>query len=58
MWQPGLTLEEMEKRIILAALRFYRGDKPTTATALGISLRTMYLKLAKYEGKNVGNDGD
>ncbi len=48
-WVPGVTLEEMEKQCILAALRFYRGNKTQTASVLGIAIRTLDNKLEKYD---------
>lgn len=48
-WVPGITLETMEKAAIIQALKFYRGNKPETARALGISDKTLYNKLEKYE---------
>jgi len=48
-WQPGMTLESIEKAAILQAFRFYRGNKTTTANALGIAIRTLDNKLEKYE---------
>lgn len=51
-WVPGITLEEMEKQCILAAFRFYRGNKTQTAGVLGIAIRTLENKLEKYEADN------
>lgn len=48
MWSPGMSLESLEKHVILKAFRFYRGNKTTTAQALGISVRTLDNKLDKY----------
>lgn len=48
-WTPGVSLASIEKQVILAAFRFYRGNKTTTSTALGISIRTLDNKLEKYE---------
>lgn len=48
-WVPGITLDEMEKACILAAFRFYRGNKTHTASALGISIRTLEHKMERYE---------
>lgn len=48
-WNPGMTIESMEKEAILQALRFYRGNKTATANALGIAIRTLDNKLAQYE---------
>jgi DNA-binding NtrC family response regulator len=41
MWQPGKTLEECEFEVLLAALRFYHGNRTRAADALKISIRTM-----------------
>lgn len=48
LWQPGVTLEELEKAAILKALRFHGGNKTVTANALGIAIRTLDSKLEKY----------
>ncbi len=49
MWSPGVTLEMIEKQVILIAFRFYRGNKTQTAQSLGIAIRTLEAKLEKYE---------
>ncbi|RMF82536.1 MAG: DNA-binding response regulator [Planctomycetota bacterium] len=48
---PGGTLEELEREQILATLRANGGNKPKTAEALGISLRTLYNKLHAYKAQ-------
>ena len=48
-WSPGVTLENVEKQVILAAFRHFRGNKTVTANALGIAIRTLDNKLEKYE---------
>lgn len=48
-WQPGMKLEDLEREAILAAMGFYHQNKTQTAQALGISIRTLDAKLAKYE---------
>lgn len=48
MWQPGMTLEDVEKRVIEQALRYYSGNKTQTAVGLGISVKTLYNKLHQY----------
>lgn len=48
-WQPGISLESMERQVILAAFRFYRGNKTATAQSLGIAIRTLDNKLEKYQ---------
>lgn len=48
-WYPGLTIEEMEREAIIAALRFYQGNRTKASDALGISVRTMTNKIGKYK---------
>lgn len=48
-WSPGVTLEDVERQVILKAYTFYKGNKTATATALGIAIRTLDNKLEKYE---------
>lgn len=48
-WSPGVTLEAIEKQVILNAFRFYRGNKTQCSISLGISIRTLENKLEKYE---------
>lgn len=50
IWQPGRTLDDIEKEVILKALGFYQGNKTHTARSLGIAIRTLDNKLAKYNG--------
>lgn len=45
-----VTIAELEKRAILAALRRTGGNRSAAASELGISRRTLYNKLAEYEG--------
>ncbi|MBT2118675.1 sigma-54 dependent transcriptional regulator [Dyella sp. LX-66] len=49
----GMSLEEMEKRALLGTLEYFNYDKARTADVLGISLKTIYNKLARY----ASNDG-
>jgi len=44
----GMSLEEMEKRALLGTLEYFKHDKTRTAEVLGISLKTIYNKLARY----------
>ena len=46
-----LTLEELERRAILRALRESNGDKLAAARMLGIGKTTLYRKLRQYEGQ-------
>ena len=47
-WQPGWTIDMIERMVIEKALRFYDGNKTKTAQALDIAIRTLDNKLAKY----------
>lgn len=49
VWTIGVSLDDMEKNVILTALRYFRGNKTLTANALGISIRTIDNKLSKYK---------
>jgi hypothetical protein len=49
IWSPGITLESIEKQVILIAFRFFRGNKTQTAQALGIAIRTLDAKLEQYQ---------
>jgi DNA-binding NtrC family response regulator len=45
----GTSLDEAEKRLILATLHECSGDKKKTADILGISLKTLYNRLNAYK---------
>ncbi len=42
-------MDRMEKEILSSTLKLSKGNKSKTAKELGISLRTLYYKLEKYE---------
>lgn len=48
-WQPGLTLDDVEKRAIQKAFSFFHKNKTQTANALGIAVRTLDSKIEKYD---------
>ena len=48
-WQPGMSLEYLEKMAIKTALKFHHFNKAATARSLGIAPRTLDAKLEKYE---------
>ena len=48
--QVGATLAEIERQTILSTLRFCRENKREAARILGISLKTLYTRLALYRG--------
>lgn len=47
-WLPGQTLDLIERKVILDALEYHKGNRTHTARALGISIRTLRNKLADY----------
>lgn len=51
LWTPSMTLEDVEKEVIKEAFAFHRQNKTQTSIALGISIRTLDSKLAKYGSK-------
>src|SRR5262249_11565396 len=54
----GSSLEEAERRLILATLAELNGDKRRAAEVLGIGLKTLYTRLNVYEaaGRGVGQE--
>lgn len=52
-WNPGATLNDIEKKIILDALGYHKGNRTHTAKALGISIRTLRNKLADYRKEGI-----
>jgi DNA-binding NtrC family response regulator len=44
-----MTIEEMERLAIEAALREVRGNRRKAAELLGIGERTLYRKISKYD---------
>jgi DNA-binding NtrC family response regulator len=45
----GMPIDEAERRLILATLAHFEGNKPLTADTLGISLKTLYNRLKQYQ---------
>lgn len=48
-FKVGVSIEEAERRLILATLEHYTGDKRKTADVLGVSLKTLYNRLNAYK---------
>ncbi len=44
-----MTIREIEMEVILQTMEKFRGDKPKTADALGIALKTLYNKLNQHQ---------
>lgn len=49
--EPGGTIKDFEKRLILNTLRNYDGNRTKAAKALGISVRTLQYKLKNWKDK-------
>jgi len=49
VFRPGMTIEEMERQAIQAALSEVHGNRRKAAELLGIGERTLYRKISKYE---------
>jgi DNA-binding NtrC family response regulator len=48
IYRPGMTMAEVEKAAIEAALREHRGNRRRAAEVLGIGERTLYRKIKTY----------
>lgn len=48
-WSPGMSLEEAERQVIIAALRYHGGNRTHTAQSLKVAVRTVTNKLVKYK---------
>jgi len=49
VFHPGMTMEDLEREAIRAALDAVGGNRRKAAETLGIGERTLYRKLARYE---------
>ena len=47
----GETMDEIERELIFKTLDFTNGNKVRAAQILGISLKTLYNRLVRYQGK-------
>jgi len=48
LYRPGMTMAEVEKAAIEAALSEHKGNRRLAADALGIGERTLYRKIKEY----------
>jgi len=49
LYRPGMTMAEVEKAAIEAALSEHKGNRRLAADALGIGERTLYRKIKEYD---------
>lgn len=54
--RPGMSLPDVEREHIIATLRRHGGNRSEAAKELGISVRTLYYRLATYQ--EAGHDID
>ncbi len=47
----GRTLDDVERELILATLRYYRGNRTHAANMLGISIRSMRNRIRRYRSE-------
>jgi DNA-binding NtrC family response regulator len=55
---PGMTMAQVERAVIEAALRETGGNRRRAAELLGIGERTLYRKLNEYQGITTAPDRD
>lgn len=55
-FQPGMTIREMEKELIIKTLEDNEGNRTRTSRVLGITRRTLQLKLKEYGIDQHGGD--
>ncbi len=48
----GMSLDEVERELILRTVDFTGGNKSRAAEVLGVSLKTLYNRLERYQGKD------
>jgi len=48
----GMSLDEVERELITRTIEFAGGNKSRAAEVLGISLKTLYNRLERYQGKD------
>lgn len=55
VWQPVMTLSDVERIVIEEAYKFYGRNKTATANALGIAIRTLDSRFEQYSNKKPEN---
>ncbi|HET9484693.1 MAG TPA: sigma-54 dependent transcriptional regulator [Xanthomonadales bacterium] len=49
-FEVGTTFEDVERRMLMMTLEHFGGDKVEAARALGVTVKTIYNRLARYQG--------
>ena len=55
-FRPGMSLDEMEREMILRTIEFAGGNKSRAAEFLGVSLKTLYNRLEQYNKKSASDE--
>jgi DNA-binding NtrC family response regulator len=55
---PGMPLATLERAMILASVEHFGGDKKKAAEALGISVKTLYVRLREYRAGGAAVDAE
>lgn len=55
-YYPGLTVDYAEQIVIEGAYSWFRGNKTQAAQAVGITVKTLHLKLEKYDADRRDNE--
>jgi len=55
-FRPGMSLDEVEREMILRTIEFAGGNKSRAAEYLGVSLKTLYNRLEQYNKKSASDD--
>lgn len=56
-FRVGMSFEQVEQKMLRETLRYFANDKSRAAAALGISLKTIYNRLARSEAAGLAIDG-
>ncbi|HTY54295.1 MAG TPA: sigma-54 dependent transcriptional regulator [Candidatus Binataceae bacterium] len=55
-FRPGMSLDEVEREMILRTIEFAGGNKSRAAEYLGVSLKTLYNRLEQYNKKSTADE--
>ncbi len=55
-FEPGTTMKEIEKFVILETLRHQSFNRTRTAKVLGIGIRTLQRKLKRYQQDDIAGE--
>jgi hypothetical protein len=56
IWSPGVSLEQIEKQVILAAYEFYKRNIYLTSKSLNVEIGSLQKKINKYEKERLAEE--